>query len=62
MSYKTEEFCRLLPNLHKQKGVNIIAKNGAVIAECKTQSMADKIIKGLGLYEIEEIKRKNFRI
>ena len=42
--------------------VDIMARNGAVIAQCKTKAMADKIIKALELLRIEEIKIANFRI
>jgi len=44
------------------RGVLIIAKNGTVIAECKTQAMADKIISGLKLCKADETKRKDFEI
>lgn len=47
---------------NKRPVVEILAKNGAVIAECKTKVMADKIIDGLMLLRAEEIKRDNFRI
>ena len=42
--------------------VEVMAKNGAVIAECKTKAMADKIIRGLILLREEEIKMRNFRL
>ena len=42
--------------------VDIMARNGAVIAQCKTKAMADKIIKGLKLLRIEEIKMDNFQV
>lgn len=35
--------------------IEILAKNGAVIAECKTKATADKIIRGLELVRREEI-------
>ena len=46
----------------KMAVIEILASNGAVIAECKTKATADRIIKGLELLRIEEIKMKNFRI
>ena len=42
--------------------IEIMAKNGAVIAECKTKATAERICRGLELLRIEEIKIKNFRI
>ncbi len=60
--YKTGNYSRVLANNLVQKGINIIASNGSVIAQCKTQKTADKIIKGLELYNDEVIKRKNFRL
>ncbi len=42
--------------------VEILASNGAVIAECKTKATADKIIKGLNMVRAEEIKMRDFKI
>ena len=51
MSYKKEFVSHYLINGHKKKVVEIVAKNGKAIAECNTEAMADKIIRGLDLVE-----------
>jgi len=60
--YRKEHFYRYLPNGYKQQGVKIIAKNGVEIAECSTEKMADKIIKGLDLYDLDVKKKESFRL
>ncbi len=45
-----------------EKFVEIKASNGRVIAECKTQATAEKIIKGLYMYEEYQEKIKHFKL
>lgn len=60
--YKTEHFYRILPNGHKQKGVQITAINGVKIAECTTIKTADKIVAGLILYDEDQKKKAAFKL
>ena len=40
----------------------VIAPNGQCVAECKTEVMANKVAKGLGLYKDQERERRSFRL
>ena len=63
MSYKKEHVSYVLQHgMIKKKVVSVVSKNGRTVAECRTDAMADKVIKGLKLVEEEERKRAAFRL
>ena len=62
MSYKKERLCWLLLNGTKKHVYAVVAKNGKAIAECKTEAMADKVIKGLILVAEDEQRKANFKL
>ena len=62
MSYKKEYVSYYLQAGIKKKVISIVAKNGKTVAECRTESMADKVIEGLRLVAEEEKKKADFRL
>jgi hypothetical protein len=62
MSYKKEHVSYILQAGTKEKGISIVAKNGKTVAECRTEFMADKVIKGLKLVAEEEKRQAAFRL
>ena len=61
MTYKTETYSKS-HSWGTERGVEVKAKNGRVVATCLTQSMADKVAKGLALVDHEAKKMKEFRL
>lgn len=40
----------------------IESRNGKTIAECNTRQMAEKIVRGLNMVDLEEKKKREFRL
>ncbi len=62
MSYKKEYVSYILQAGIIKKVISIVAKNGKTVAECHTESMANRVIEGLKLVAEEEKRKAAFRI
>jgi hypothetical protein len=63
MCYRKQYVSYMLqPGRANKQVVSVVAKNGKTVAECRTDVMADKVIKGLNLVAEEKRKREEFRL